>query len=63
VDPDWKFAMACSLRTLIVVLLLPWFAFAREPDTGAAPGGQFTFAWPLGEHALKPAERARVARR
>jgi len=46
--------MACSLRSLIVVLLLPWFALAREPDTGAAPGGQFTFAWPLGEHALKP---------
>ena len=46
--------MCSSLRILIVVFLLPWSALAREPDAGAAPGGQFTFAWPLGEHALKP---------
>ncbi len=42
-------------RTLpILLLVLPLFALAREPDAGAAPGGQFTFAWPLGEHAPKP---------
>ncbi len=46
--------MSFSLRILIVVFLLPMFALAREPYPGAAPGGQFTFAWPLGEHTLKP---------
>jgi uncharacterized protein DUF6607 len=46
--------MSSPLRILIVVFLLPLFALAREPNAGAAPGGQFTFAWPLGEHALKP---------
>ena len=46
--------MSFSLRILIVVFLLPLFALAREPDAGVAPGGQFTFAWPLGEQALKP---------
>jgi hypothetical protein len=46
--------MSFPLRILIAVFLLPLIAFAREPDAGVAPGGQFTFAWPLGEHALKP---------
>jgi hypothetical protein len=46
--------MCFPLRILIVVFLLPLIALAGEPDAGVAPGGQFTFAWPLGEHALKP---------
>ena len=46
--------MSVPLRALIAIFLLPLFALAREPDAGIAPGGQFTFAWPLGEHALKP---------
>jgi len=39
---------------LFFALLWPLFTLAHEPDVGAAPGGQFTFAWPLGEQAPKP---------
>jgi hypothetical protein len=46
--------MSRSLLILLLVSLLPVSALAREPDAGAAPGGQFTFAWPLGEQAPKP---------
>lgn len=46
--------MLRSLPALLVVSFLPLFALAKEPDTEAASAGQFTFAWPLGEHALKP---------
>ena len=42
------------LLVSIAVLLPPLIGLAREPDAGVAPGGQFTFAWPLGEHAPKP---------
>jgi hypothetical protein len=46
--------MSRSLPTSIVVLLLPLFALANQPEAGAAPVSQFTFAWPLGEHAPNP---------
>jgi len=46
--------MSRPLSILVLLCVLPLLALAREPDAGSAPGGQFTFAWPLGEHALKP---------
>ena len=43
-------------RVLLIslVMLLPFFALAAEPRPEAASPSQFTFAWPLGERALKP---------
>ncbi|HXX12131.1 MAG TPA: DUF6607 family protein [Burkholderiales bacterium] len=37
-----------------LALLVPFFVLGAEPQPGAASPSQFTFAWPLGEHALKP---------
>jgi hypothetical protein len=38
----------------VALLLLTCVAHAAEPPGGAPAPGQFTFAWPLGEGALKP---------
>jgi hypothetical protein len=46
--------MSRALPTLIAAFLLPIFALANEPGAEVARTSQFTFAWPLGEHAPKP---------
>ena len=38
----------------IIFLLLPLIVHADEPAAVTSAENQFTFAWPLGEHALKP---------
>jgi len=45
-----------SRRVLVffLVCVLPAAVAAYEPDEQSAAASQFTFAWPLGEHALKP---------
>ncbi|HTT40370.1 MAG TPA: DUF6607 family protein [Burkholderiales bacterium] len=46
--------MSHSLPALIALCLVPLFALAKDPAAEAAPRSQFTFAWPLDEHALRP---------
>jgi len=46
--------MLRSVLALIVASLSPFLAIAKEPSAEVAATSQFTFAWPLGEHALTP---------
>jgi len=46
--------MSHSLSALIALCFVPLFALAKEPASEAAAASQFTFAWPLGEYALRP---------
>ena len=46
--------MSRPVLILVLACLLPAAAGAYEPGEQTAAASQFTFAWPLGEHALKP---------
>ena len=48
--------MTLMSRVLLtsLAMLLPFLALAAEPQPAAPSPSQFTFAWPLGERALKP---------
>ncbi|WP_428420094.1 DUF6607 family protein [Methylibium sp.] len=46
--------MKRSILLLLALMALPWAALAYSEATPAAATSQFTFAWPLGESALKP---------
>jgi len=46
--------MSRPVLVFVLAFLLSAAAGAYEPDEQSAAASQFTFAWPLGEHALKP---------